>query len=83
MSKGNASGHMSVTLEVVPNRGNVAVSTHQVAMTATTLGELAQRLSLDLNGKSVLVNGVPATLESAVAPGATVSIRVTERPKGS
>ncbi len=74
---------MTVMLSQVPLKGKTATSQVEVPMTATTVGEMAKTLQLDLKNRTVSVNGVPATAATIVAANAKVEIRVTERPQGS
>lgn len=74
---------MTVTLSQVPLKGKTQTKKVEVPMTATTVGEIAKTLSLDLKNRNVSVNGEPASTETLVKADANVEIRVTERPQGS
>jgi hypothetical protein len=72
---------MIVTLTHVPLKGKTQTTKVEVPMTATTIGEMAKTLGLDLENRNVSINGEPASTETLVKAG--VEVRVTERPQGS
>lgn len=76
-------GSITVTVNQIPLKGKTQRSTSEVPMTATTVGEMAKSLNLDLTNRSVSVNGMPATADTVVKADADVELRVTERPQGS
>jgi len=78
-----AKGSMTVTLSQVPLKGETETKDVEVPMTATTVGEMAKTLGLDLKNRNVSVNGSPANENTVVQPDAKVELRVTERPQGS
>lgn len=78
-----AKSSMTVTLSQVPLKGKTETKDVEVPMTATTVGEMAKTLGLDLKNRNVSVNGKPATEDTVVQADAKVELRVTERPQGS
>ncbi len=76
-------GMMTVNLNEIPIKGKAKEQSVEIPMTATTVGEMAKVLGLDLKNRSVSVNGKPATSDTVVTPSAKVELRVTERPQGS
>jgi|GEM_PF-3685675 len=76
-------GMMHVTVNQVPLKGQTTVQKLEVAMTATTVGEVLKAAGLSIKNRTVTVNGNPATVDTVVQPDASVNLRVTERPQGS
>jgi hypothetical protein len=76
-------GKMTVELTVVPSNGAPTTTSHDVPMTATTVGAIVAELGLDLTNQTCYVNGLRSTRDTVVEPGAKLALRMTETPKGS
>lgn len=78
-------GKLKVTVEQVPVSGETSTKEYEVAATvkATSVGDLARELGISIKNRNVFVNGSPATQDTLVPDGATMTLRVAERPRGS
>ncbi len=79
---------MEIEVEMVPLSGKSKTQKHTVpvTVTGTTVGQIASRLGIDLNNRSVSINRMPATASTMVSPGERLEVtqvRVAERPQGS
>jgi len=79
---------VKVKVKVVPTQGKSTTETVEVKAKGTSLKDVLKAAKISPKGKDLLVNGKPATLDTLVCDGDTVSakdivVEVSERPQGS